>query len=154
MRPHDTGPQLPTSGPLLTRLIEAQRTAEGLLSYPSVQEAADALVRHCKAHRWPLLWPAGPAAERLVGAAILAGAGRVRARGWTDPVDGQSVLVVDVGAVTAQSILQCADHARALGASEVCGCGLNLADVGDLDGLDGYTALTVPPSLSRTLKAA
>jgi hypothetical protein len=153
MRSHDTAAQPPVIGPMLDRVIGAQRTSEEIVSYPQLLEVATALVHHCDNLDWPLVWPTGPAAERLVGAAVLVGEGRMRARGWTDAVQGDSILVVEVGAVSPLSMIRAARHARALGAAEVRGCGIGVLGT-ELDALDAYTALphTVPPL--RTLTAA
>lgn len=153
MRFYDTAVQPPVIGPMLGRVIGAQRTSEQIVAYPTLIEAAAALVHHCDDLDWPLVWPTSAAAERLVGAAVLVGEGRVRARGWTDDVQGENVLVVEVAAVTPMSMIQAANHARALGAAEVRGCGIEVG--GDkVDTLDGYTALTLEGPRPRALTAA
>lgn len=126
MRFYDTAAQPPVIGPMLDRVIGAQRTSEEIVSYPRLLEVAAALACHCDDLDWPLLWPTSAAAERLVGAAVLVGEGRVRVRGWTDDVQGESVLVVEVEAVTPLSMIQAASQARALGAAEVRGCGIGV----------------------------
>src|SRR4051794_26221560 len=83
-----------TAGPLLTGLVAAQRRDEAALTYPLINDYARAVdVCACRLGG-PLVWPVDTFGERLAGAAVLVSAGRVRVRGWTDPVTHNSVLLV------------------------------------------------------------
>jgi hypothetical protein len=99
----------------------------------------------------------GEAADRLTGAATLLGGGEVRTRGWTDELDGERVLLIAVAHVTMLALQQAGCHARALGAVEVHGCRVAIAEAGDrVDGaaFDSYCTVTVAESASTRVVLA
>jgi hypothetical protein len=71
-------------------------------------------------------WPS--ALSATTGAATLLGVGEVRPRGWTDELDGERVLLVAVADVTMLALQQAGRHARDLGAVEVHGCRVAMAE--------------------------
>lgn len=115
-------------GPLLRTVLAAQGQDERASSYPWLRELADALVNHSRGLDHPLLWPIGDAAERLTGAAVLLGEGDVRARGWTDVLSGEAVLLIGSTFVTPMPIREAAERAQTLGAGEVHACVVEAVD--------------------------
>ncbi len=63
----------------------------------------------------------------LAGAAVLASEGEMRVRGWTDDIRGERILLAPVAAVTPLGLVEAAEHAHAMGASEVHACGIEVA---------------------------
>lgn len=132
-----TDPEANAAGPALRALIETQRANKEATTFPRIAALARALGDLSEDLGAPLVWPVGEAADRLAGAAILASAGEIRVRGWTDDIRGECVLLATVAAVTPQGLVETAKHARALGASEVHACGLEVPglDSPDLRGV-------------------
>jgi hypothetical protein len=120
-------PEHTTAGPLLRGLLAAHRTATQVTTYPELSCYASRLTTLCQDMDSPLVWPVGEAAERLVGAAVLASEGEVRVRGWTDDIRGERVVLLAVAAVSPLSLVEVARHARAMGAGEVHACGVEVA---------------------------
>lgn len=131
-------------GPLLVDTIRLQRQAEAATSYPSLELYGGLLAALCHTLGDPIVWPVGDAAERLAGAAVLLSKGRVRVRGWSDGLAGDQVLLACTVAATPLGLLAAASHARALGATAVHGCAIELhghkPDVFS-DALDSYSLL-------------
>lgn len=130
-------------GPLLEALLAAQRESESVVSYPEIERWAAALVDLSEELGEPLLFPVTAMAERLVGAAVAAGQGRLRVRSHCTTLEGESVLLLDLSAVTPLQILEAAQHARLLGAGEVKGCAVHLHSKERLEEIDGYLELTL-----------
>jgi hypothetical protein len=131
-------------GPLLVDTIRLQRQAEAATSYPSLEHYGGLLAALCQTLGDPIVWPVGDAAERLAGAAVLLSKGRVRVRGWSDGLAGDQVLLACTVAATPLGLLAAASHARALGATTVHGCAIELhgRKSEDLDdALDSYSLL-------------
>jgi hypothetical protein len=132
-----------TIGPMLRQVLEMQRRDEELTSHPRLQSYGAQLVELCKRRGDPLVWPVGEAAHRLAGAAALLSGGRVRLRGWSDDVVRQSVLLLCPFAATPLGVLAAARQARAMGASRVDACGIEVhgAHDGHGDVLGSYFSL-------------
>ncbi len=147
------------AGPLLQEVLEAQRASERIVGdYAIFRWAVERILEHARTLGAPLLWPVGEPGERLCGGAVLAGKGEIRARGWTNDVHGQRVLLVVVADITTLALQQAAQHARNLGAAEIHACGVG--EVGaELDhgsaSFDSYRWLSAVPvgSASPSLTA-
>jgi hypothetical protein len=83
-------------GPLLRGVLDAQATAARLLSGERIGESAGLLVEFVARTGWPVLAPASSMAARLVGAALLIGAGAIRGVDDATVPVGENVLLVDV----------------------------------------------------------
>jgi hypothetical protein len=147
-------PEASGAGPALRTLIETQRANEEATAFPRIAALARALGELSEALGAPLVWPVGEAADRLAGAAVLASAGEMRVRGWTDDIRGERVLLATVAAVTPLGLVEAAKHARALGASEVHACGLEVPgldspDLHDVFDSRGLLAVRNGPTESR-----
>lgn len=133
-------------GPHLVETLELQCIDEVATSYPCLESYGRRLASLCEMHGDPVVWPVGDAAERLAGAAALLSEGRLRLRGWSDDLAGQQVLLVGTAAATPLALLAAASQARALGATTVHGCAIELREadpeaLGDV--LDSYSSLEV-----------
>lgn len=131
-------------GPMLREVMTAQRTDEEATAYPRLETYCAALVALCEDLDAPIVWPVGPAAERLAGGAVLLSEGRVRLHGWSSRLDGERVLLLTVAAVTPIDLLAAARHAKAVGARDVRACGVAVqaiegSEIGGV--LDGYAPL-------------
>jgi hypothetical protein len=117
-----------TVGPLLEGVLEAQREDAEATAFPRVESYCAALEALCEELGSPVVWPVGPAAERLAGAAVIWSRGRIRVRDWSSATKGDRVLLLAVAAVSPLPINTAAEHARALGAAEVRACGVAVQD--------------------------
>jgi hypothetical protein len=144
----------PDHGPLLLGLLEAQKESDAATAYPTIRRWADALVKLSAALEHPVLLPVTAAAERLVGAAVVVGRGRLRVCTLSDTLEDERILLVDVAAVSGVHMLQSAEHARRLGAAEILGCAVRLHSGDGIDGLDGYFDLAREPSSGHLATAA
>jgi hypothetical protein len=90
-----------------------------------------------------MVWPVGPGAERLTGAAALLGEGSFRVRGWGSRFDGEHVLLVGLHLLGLWPLEAAADHARALGAETVSACAVKVdgPTTGLSEGLDAFFPL-------------
>jgi hypothetical protein len=139
-------------GPLLKRVLDAQREEEAATQYPAIEALGRALERVVKEMDGPIVWPLGAAAERIAGAATLLSRGGVQTTGWTDGVADQRVLLLGVASVSPLPFIVAAEHARRLGASEVHACGLTVAGLESSQtesGLDSYRRLSGAPVVGR-----
>jgi hypothetical protein len=114
-------------GPALQRLLDVQEAEDEAVSWRLLGGHAAALVAVCSRlagpDGWPVVWPVGRGAERLVGAATVVGGPHLRPLSWAGRLDGQRVLLVVVNSLSALPLAQAATHARALGVTEVLACG-------------------------------
>jgi hypothetical protein len=113
-------------GPALDELRAAQREDDEAAQHPQLESYGNALAKICHDLGYPTVWPVGPAAERLAGAAMILSQGKVHARGWNTDMTAKRVLLVTVTAVTPLPLLTAAHHARSLGAAEVYSCGVRV----------------------------
>jgi hypothetical protein len=120
-----------STGPLVQRLLCAQRSAEESTQHPKIQVLADQLLSLLEELGWPLLWPVDPFAERLVGAAVACGNGKPTVRSFSSTVEGADVLLVAVAAVSSAGLVEAAGCARLLGATVVRGCGVEVPGAED-----------------------
>lgn len=116
-------------GPLLREVLQVQHIEEALTRYPAIEDLAQSLATLSDALDSPLIWPVGPAAERLAGAAVLVGRGALRIRGWGSMLGGERVLVVALVAAGPLSVLQAVEQAYSMGAVEVHSCGVDVAGI-------------------------
>ena len=120
------------SGPLLERVLEAQRADEAMVTYPRLAFIADAVIS-CSAELGdPLVWPVGEPAERLAGAAVVRSRGKLRVRGWNSSIVDERVLLLTGVLVTPLPLVMAAQHAEMLGARVIHACGVRV------DGLTGH----------------
>jgi len=137
-------------GPALREVLAAQDEDDEAVSYTKLQCYGAALARLCSELGDPIVWPVGPAAERVAGAATILSHGDVRVRGWTTDMTSARVLLLTVTAATALPLADAAGRARALGAAEVFGCGVRVHGVGASSKfLDSYVELAQAGQASR-----
>lgn len=132
-------------GPALEDVLRMQRQDDDVFAAPNLEIQATAVARLCHDMGDPLLWPVGPAAERLSGAAALAGDGAVRVRGWMTDIEGEHVLLITLHSLTPLPLLQAAEQARRLGAAEVHACAIHLDGAVDpmfSEAIDAYHLLS------------
>src|SRR5262245_11451677 len=91
---------LQNPGPLLSRLIAAQRLEEEDVGYPQIEKWADALIARANQLHDCLIWPVGAPAERIAGVALARARGRIEVGLWNAPVEGRTVLAFAVAGVT------------------------------------------------------
>lgn len=132
-------------GPALEEIRAAQREDDEAAQHPQLKSYATALAKMCRDLGDPVVWPVGPPAERLAGAAVILSGGEVFARGWTTDITGKRVLLVTVTAVTPLPLLAAAERARRLGATEIYSCGVRVEGLRSdelPETLDAYIPLT------------
>lgn len=128
------------TGPLLQGVLDAQAADDAAVTYPAIAVWVDAVLGAVDALGGPVLWPVGFAAERVAGAVVLAGAGRVRVWSGRDRIDGERVAILALNLVGSVPVRQAARAARALGASGIDACVGSVEDL-DLVGLDRVVQL-------------
>ena len=115
-----TPPGLPVAGDtLLSQVLTAQRRNAEQLSAAHLGDAADSLVRLTTSLNFPLLVPISRDAERLVGAAVLLGGGKVNAFTGGTYLEGARVLLVDAVVVQVAALAGAAHIAESAGAEVV-----------------------------------
>ncbi len=144
-----------STGPLLDGLLTAQRRDEEATSHPLLAEYARRVVALSRRLGNPVLWPVGPAAERLAGAAVLAGEGAVRVRGWSGAPAARVLLLATV-ATSPIELVGAGSHARALNAASVHACAIDVEGIETVDkgAFDSFTALGDVPQLSSRAQPA
>lgn len=116
-------------GSALMGLLNAQEEDDALVQHDRLENLARSLVQLSDSLGSPLVWPVGPAAERIAGASVVLSRGAVRVRGWNTEICGEHVLVVATALLTNRPILAAARQAELLGASGVFACGVNVEGV-------------------------
>lgn len=104
-------------GGLLSRVLEAQQRTAEQLSATHLSEVADRLVDLTESMGFPLLLPVSREAERLVGAALLVGGGRITAADASTALAGKRVLLVDAVVVQMAAVATAAHFAKRAGAA-------------------------------------
>jgi hypothetical protein len=132
---------LQNSGPLLTRLVAAQRLEEAAVRYPEIERWADALITRAHQLRGCLIWPVGAPAERIAGVAVARARGRIDVGLWNATVEGRTVLLFAVAGVTPLSLLLAAEQLRGRGAGEVHACGVAISGVDEASGIESFRPL-------------
>lgn len=107
------------SGPLLTAVLEAQDATQTLLGGAGLLTAAERLVAFAVDRGCDRIVAASPAAERLVGAALMRGQGVIRALTAGEEPDGIKAVVVDLVVAGAASVETVRDRLVASGAAHV-----------------------------------
>lgn len=136
-------------GSSLGELLAAQQDDDDALLYPSLQAYAGAVAELCQRLRSPMVWPVGPTAERLAGAAVVESCGGVRLRGWNDDLSGERVLLLAGAAVTPLGLYAAAEQARRLGVSEVMAAGIRVAGVEARGSIDHFFPLEAASAQRR-----
>jgi hypothetical protein len=136
---------LPSAGPLLIRLLDAQAVEAQAVAYPELSSCAEQVLDRARDIQGCLVWPVGAAAERVAGAVTLASKGEVETGTWNSEVDGRRVLVILVAGVSTLSLEAAVAQLRRRGALEVHGCGVTVDGAAELDALDSYTRLSIEP---------
>ena len=129
---------LQEAGPLLTRLLKAQRLEEQLVGHAQIEAVADAVIRQAAELGDCLVWPVGAAAERVAGVATTRARGAIDVGAWNTPVQGRRLLLVAVAAVSPLGLEAAAEQLRIRGAVEVHACGVDVGDGERAVGLDSY----------------
>lgn len=107
------------TGPLLAAVLEAQDATQALLASARLLTAAESLVTFAVDRGCDRLVAASPAAERLVGAALMRGQGVVRALSAGEEPDGIKAVVADLVVAGAVSLATMRDRLIAGGAAHV-----------------------------------
>jgi hypothetical protein len=128
-------------GPLLARLLAAQRLEEHVVGHPQLEAVADGLIDRAHELGDCLVWPIGAAAERVAGVVTLRSEGDVRVGTWNTDVRGTRLLLFVVAGVTPLMLSAAAEQLRRRGASEIHGCGVDVVGGGRLVGLGSYVSL-------------
>lgn len=138
-----------SAGPLLEAVLSAQRGDEEATSHPLLAEYARRVVALSQRLGNPVLWPVGPAAERLAGAAAVTGEGAVHVRGWSSSLPATNVLLIATVATSPIELLVAGSHARALDAASLHACAIDIAGIEDVpEGtFDSFTELGDVPRL-------
>jgi hypothetical protein len=110
----------------LAALLSAQAAEAETVGYPALECHAQRLVALCEELDSPVVWPVGPAAERIAGAATLLSSGDLRVRAWSGDVRGEQVLVFAAIELSPLSLLAAATQALNMGAASVAGCGIHV----------------------------
>lgn len=134
---------LPSAGPLLSRLLDAQALEARTVIYPALSACAEQVIGRVSELAGCILWPVGAAAERVAGAVTVVSKGKVETGTWNSEVDRRRVLVILVAGVSTLSLEAAIGQLRRRGALEVHGCGVAVEGAAELDALDSYTELSV-----------
>lgn len=129
------------AGPLLTRLLAAQRVEEDVVSHHRIEAVADGLIDRAREIGDCLVWPIGAAAERVAGVVTARSAGDVRVGAWNTDVRETRLLVFVVAGVTPMTLSAAVEQLHRRGASEVHGCGVEIVGGSGVVGLDSYVSL-------------
>lgn len=121
-----SAPALHEAGPLLGRLVEAQRLEEEVVGHEQIEAIADAVADQASRLCECLVWPVGAAAERVAGVLTARTRGAVAVGAWNTPVDGRRVLLFAVVALTPLTLENTAEQLRSRGAAEVHACAVHL----------------------------
>jgi hypothetical protein len=133
------------AGPLLQKLLEAQRMDEATVAYPSIESIAESLAT--RAHDLAaVVWPVGAAAERVAGAATVLAEGAIEVAAWNRRLDGECVLLFAVSGATPLSLAAAAAQVRSMGAAEVHACGVGVAGAESCDKWQSFIALEPAPT--------
>jgi hypothetical protein len=132
---------LQNEGPLLSRLVGAQRVEEDAVRYPQIEMWANALVTRARQLPGCLIWPVGAPAERIAGVAVARARGRIDVGLWNATVEGRTVLLFAVAGVTPLSLILVADQLRGRGAGQVHACGVAITGAGEADGIESFRPL-------------
>src|SRR5438874_13801832 len=124
---------LQNEGPLLSRLVGAQRVEEEAVQYPQIEMWANALVTRARQLPGCLIWPVGAPAERIAGVAVARARGRIDIGLWNETVEARTVLLFAVAGVTPLSLMLVGEQLRRRGAAEVHACGVAITGAADAD---------------------
>jgi len=142
------------AGPLLAQLLEAQRREEELVAFPLIESVADAVL--AVAHRQPrwLLWPIGPAAERIAGVVEVRSRGAVDIGSWNTPVSNRAILLFGTVAASPLELQTAAERLRGRGAVEVHACAVDVLGAEDVDTFTSFQRLALDEQLACSLDNA
>ena len=135
------------AGPLLNRLLGAQRLEEQAVAYPEIEAVADAVMRRAVDLGDCLVWPVGAAAERVAGVATARARGAMSVAAWNTPVQGRRLLLLTVAAVSPLGLTSTAEQLRARGAIEIHACGLDVVDGDYAISIDSFCLLSAGAGL-------
>ena len=138
-------------GPLLREILDAESRAAQIVRYPSVLWLAHAIVAVAQSLTRPVLWPVGDEGQRLVGAVELVAQGKFDTYTWGTSVHDRLVLLIAPVGISGLSIATAADYAWRSGATEVHGCGVDVA-IGAAKRLTTFTRLVRPKGSTRHRK--
>jgi hypothetical protein len=113
-------------GPVLRSVLGAQEIETAAVAFPQISSNASLLMDMSCHLGSSLIWPVGPAAERIAGAAALLAGGEMRLRTWSQDVQGEAVLIFAVVARTPLALQGAARQAFCMGAKSVEACVLEL----------------------------
>jgi hypothetical protein len=132
---------LQEAGPLLKRLVQAEKFEQEVVGHEQIEAIADALAQTAAELRDCLVWPVGPAAERVAGVLTARTRGAVLVGGWNTCVEGRRVLLFAVAALTPLPLETAARQLRSRGAAEVHACAIHLDGAIASDVLDSCLEL-------------
>jgi hypothetical protein len=135
---------LQDAGPLLSRLLDAQRKEEALVAYPAIEAIADAAISVAEGIDGCLVWPITAAAERVAGVVAVRSRGAVDIGTWNTPVAGRAIVLLGVAAATPLGLEMAAEQLRRRGAAEVHACAFELTDAEQAHGFDSFQSLAAP----------
>jgi hypothetical protein len=128
-------------GPLLERVLEAQRLEAEVVGYSRIDAVADAVIDRATELRDCLVWPVGAAAERIVGVVTARAREAIDVGSWNTPVERRHILLVAVAAVSPLPLEAAACQLRVRGAAAIHGCGVDVRGGAHAVGLDSYKQL-------------
>lgn len=151
-----TDQTLQEAGPLLGRLLTIQAREAELVQFPALNELADAVVSVAQELGECLLWPVGPAAERVAGVVTVRSRGGVDVAAWNAPVAGRRLLLLALVAASPLGLQTVADQLRRRGAAEVHACAIDIAgaEASSFDSFHGIVQSSARRQLSVVGDAA
>ena len=106
-------------GPVLAAVLDAQQATQAMLASAELAEMADRVVAYAGTRGCDVLVAATSSVERLVGAALMRGAGYVRALTPDEQIDGLKILIVDAVVAGPAQLATTRDRLLAAGAGHV-----------------------------------
>lgn len=113
-------------GDQLAAVLWAQEAEAEAVAYPSLEVHGSALVELSRRLGDPVVWPLGPAGERIAGAASLISKGHLRVRNWNHQVRDERVLLFAVVSLTPLPLFAAARLAADSGAGWIAACGIRV----------------------------
>lgn len=140
-------------GPLLAGLMQAQATDRAVLRQPNLGRYARGLIEICEQLENPVVWPVGPAGERLAGAASVLATNGLEVWDRHHRLDGRAVIVVAVSDVSGRALSAAALQARRMGAVVVDGCGVSVEGTEAVEGLRSFRVLKPAVSVGEPARS-
>jgi hypothetical protein len=142
------------AGPLLIQLLEAQRREEELVAFPLIETVADAVLAVAQRNRRCLIWPMGPAAERIVGVLEVRSHGAVDVSAWNTPVSNRAILLFGTVAASPLELQTAAERLLSRGAAEVHACAVDVPGAEEVDTFTSFERLELGEPLPYSFDSA